>query len=194
MIHDLDIPPTMSDNTISNDAFLRALAPHKAILYKVAYTYCRNSDDRRDLMQEMVIQLWRSFSRYDDRAGVKFSTWMYRIAMNVAFTQYRSQARKIRDTVPLEEFGLNIAAADALDDTASDNMRALMKLIDGMDELNRALVLLFLDGYDAAEIADVLGISATNASTRMTRIKQKLTAQFANTAQIKTQPEQPYEP
>jgi RNA polymerase sigma factor (sigma-70 family) len=193
MIHDLHIPRTMSNNTISDDAFLRALAPHKAILYKVAYTYCRNRDDRRDLMQEMVIQLWRSFGRYDERAGVKFSTWMYRIAMNVAITQYRSHTRQIRDTVPLEEFGLNIAAADALDDTASDNMRALMTLIDGMDELNRALVLLFLDGYDAAEIAEVVGISATNVSTRMTRIKQNLTAQFADATQIRPQPEQPHE-
>lgn len=185
MIHDLDIPIPMASNTINDDAFLRALAPHKAILYKVAYTYCRNTDDRRDLMQEMVIQLWRSFARYDELAGVKFSTWMYRIAMNVAISQYRSHSRQIRDTVPLEEFGLNIAAADALHDSASDNMRALMKLIDGMDELNRALILLFLDGYDTAEIADVLGISATNVSTRMTRIKQKLATQFADATQAR---------
>ncbi len=189
MMHDLDIPLTMTNTTINNDAFLRALSPHKAILYKVAYTYCRNSDDRRDLIQDMVIQLWRSFSRYDESTGVKFSTWMYRIAMNVAISQYRSHTRQIRDTVPLEEFGLNIAAADALHDSASDNMRALMALIDGMDELNRALILLFLDGYDAVEIADVVGISATNVSTRMTRIKQKLTAQFAEATQTRPQPE-----
>ncbi len=193
MIHDLDSPRTMTNNAINDDAFLRALAPHKTILYKVAYTYCRNSDDRHDLMQEMVIQLWRSFARYDANAGVKFSTWMYRIAMNVAISHYRSHTRQIRDTVPLEEFGLNIAAADALHDSASDNMRALMSLIDEMDELNRALILLFLDGYDTAEIADVLGISTTNVSTRMTRIKQKLTAQFADATQTRTQPEPPHE-
>jgi len=193
MIHDLGIPRAMTNATINDDAFLRALSPHKAILYKVAYTYCRNSDDRRDLIQDMVIQLWRSFSRYDESSGVKFSTWMYRIAMNVAISQYRSHTRQIRDTVPLEEFGLDIAAADALHDDASDNMRALMKLIDEMDELNRALILLFLDGYDAVEIADVVGISATNVSTRMTRIKQKLTAQFAEATQTRPQPEPPHE-
>lgn len=193
MIHDLDTPRTMTNSTINDDAFLRALATHKTILYKVAYTYCRNSDDRRDLMQEMVIQLWRSFARYDANAGVKFSTWMYRIAMNVAISQYRRHTRQIRDTVPLEEFGLNIAAADALHDSASDNMRALMKLIDEMDELNRALILLFLDGYDTAEIADVLGISATSVSTLMTRIKQRLTAQFADATQARPQPEQLHE-
>ena len=193
MIHDIGIPRAMTNATINDDAFLHAFAPHKTILYKVAYTYCRNSDDRRDLMQEMVIQLWRSFARYDESAGVKFSTWMYRIAMNVAISQYRSHTRQIRDTVPLEEFGLDIAAADALHDDASDNMRALMKLIDEMDELNRALILLFLDGYDAVEIADVVGISATNVSTRMTRIKQKLTAQFAEATQTRPQPEPPHE-
>lgn len=183
MIDEYDRQPATLKPITSDDAFLRQLEPHKAILYKVAYAYCRHPEDRRDLMQEMVIQLWRSFARFDATAGVKFSTWMYRIAMNVAISQFRMQSRRITDTVPLEEFGLDVAAADLLHGTASDNMRVLMGLIDRMDELNRALILLFLDGYDVDEIADIVGISATNVSTRMTRIKQRLTAQFAEAAQ-----------
>lgn len=163
----------------SEEAFLRHLEPCKAILYKVAYTYCRDAEERRDLVQEMVMQCWRSFPRFDEAAGVKFSTWMYRVAMNVAISRFRTEKREVRDTVPLDEFALDLAAADQLDEKQSDNLRVLRQLIDGMDELNRALVLLFLEGFDSDEIAAMVGISASNVSTRMSRIKQKLTEQFS---------------
>ena len=78
--------------------------------------------------------------------------------------------------MPLEEYGLDIAAADALFD--SDNMRALRQMIDGLDELNRALILLFLEGFSSEEIAAVVGISASNVSTRINSLKIKLQADF----------------
>ena len=156
--------------------FLARLENHKRILFKVAYMYCRDRDDRQDLVQEMLIQCWRSYERFDER--VQFSTWMYRIAVNVAITHYRSERRRIRDTVPLEEYGLDIAAADALFDDDGDNMRALRQLINGLDELNRALMLLFLEGFSSEEIADVVGISASNVSTRINRLKTKLQTAF----------------
>jgi RNA polymerase sigma factor (sigma-70 family) len=160
----------------ANDRFLALIESHKKILYKVAYTYCRDREDRRDLVQEMLIQVWRSFERFDNR--VRFSTWMYRIAMNVAISHYRSEKRQIRDTLPLEEYGMDIAAADAFFDAQGDNMRVLGKLIAGMDEMNRALILLFLDGFSHEEIAEVVGISTTNVATRINRIKQKLQREF----------------
>ena len=156
------------------EAFVAHLEKHQRILFKVAYMYCRDRDDRQDLVQEMLIQVWRSYARFDER--VKFSTWMYRIAVNVAITHYRNEGRRIRDTVPLEECGLDIAAADALFD--SDNMRALRQMIDGLDELNRALILLFLEGFSSEEIAEVVGISASNVSTRINRLKIKLQSEF----------------
>ena len=154
------------------DDFLARLEKHQRILFKVAYMYCRDRDDRQDLMQEMLIQCWRSYERFDER--VQFSTWMYRIAVNVAITHYRSEGRRIRETVPLEEYGLDIAAADAMFDDAGDNMRALRQMINGLDELNRALILLFLEGFSSEEIAEVVGISASNVSTRINRLKTKL--------------------
>lgn len=78
--------------------------------------------------------------------------------------------------MPLEEYGLDIAAADALFD--SDNMRALRQMINGLDELNRALILLFLEGFSSEEIAEVVGISASNVSTRINRLKTKLQTAF----------------
>jgi RNA polymerase sigma-70 factor (ECF subfamily) len=85
----------------------------------------------------------------------------------------------VRDTLPLEEFGLDIAEADQLYNAQSDNMRTLDKLISELDELNRALILLFMDGHDNDEIASIMGLSTANVATRMTRIKQKLQARFA---------------
>ncbi len=165
---------------MDEELFLQQLASHKRLLYKVAYSYCRHAEDRRDLVQDMVMQLWRSFRSFDQR--VQFSTWMYRIAMNVAISHYRSETRQVRDTLPLEEFGLDIAEADQLYSAQSDNMRTLDKLISELDELNRALILLFMDGYSNDEIANIMGLSTANVATRMTRIKQKLQTRFAESS------------
>jgi RNA polymerase sigma factor (sigma-70 family) len=158
------------------DRFLALLEEHKRILYKVANAYCRNREDRPDLIQEMVAQLWRSFERFDGR--VRFSTWMYRIAMNVAISFYRSEGRRIRDAAPLEEQAFDLAAADRVSESVSDDVRLLQQLIHGLNEMDRALIILSLDGYSHDEIAEILGISPSNVSTRIHRIKQRLQREF----------------
>ena len=156
----------------ANDRFVLLLEEHKRILYKVASVYCSDAEDRRDLVQEMVIQLWRSFPRYDDQ--LKFSTWMYRIAMNVAISFLRSEGRK-RETVALEQVDvIDVAAADRVLGEAGDDFRLLQRLVSRLDEMSRALIVLYLEGYSHAEIAEILGISATNVGTRINRIKNRL--------------------
>jgi RNA polymerase sigma factor (sigma-70 family) len=157
--------------------FLALLQEHRAILYKVAFGYCRNREDRDDLVQEMAIQLWRSFSRYDGR--VKFSTWAYRVAMNVAISHFRGEGRRIRDTLPFDEVAYELAVDDQPAEKAGDNMRVLRRLIDGLDELNRALVLLYLEGHTSDEIAEIVGISPGNVTTRINRVKSELQRGFA---------------
>jgi len=157
--------------------FLALFHEHRAILYKLAFGYCRNREDRVDLVQEMAIQLWRSFGRYDGR--VKFSTWTYRVAMNVAISHFRGEGRRIRDTLPFDEFAYELAAEDRLAEKDGDNMRVLRGLIDGLDELNRALVLLYLEGHTSEEIAEIVGISPGNVTTRMNRVKKDLQRGFA---------------
>ena len=152
------------------------MGSHKKILYKVAYAYCKSSEDRRDLVQEMIIQLWKSFPGFDQR--VQFSTWMYRVAMNVAISFYRSEGRRIRDTVPLDDIELDIGMTDAVFEDDGDNMRILRTLIEGMNEMDRALIVLFLDGFSHEEIAQTMGISVSNVATRISRIKQKLQSEF----------------
>ena len=153
------------------ERFLPLLEEHKKILYKVAGSYCRNDADRQDLIQEIAVQLWRSFDRYDER--YRFSTWMYRIALNVAISFYRSESRRKRDTVPAEDSILEIADARGFTE-ADENLQILQRLIRQLDELDRALIILYLDGNRYDTIAEILGISETNVGTKINRIKQKL--------------------
>lgn len=156
--------------TASEDRFLTLLEGHRKILYKVANAYCREREDRSDLAQEIVIQLWRSFGRYDEQ--YRFSTWMYRIALNVAISFYRTESVRVRQTLPLEGVVLDFAAADGQPD--ADERRVLYGLIGRLEELDRALIILYLDGYAHQEIGELLGLSATNVATRIDRIKRRL--------------------
>jgi RNA polymerase sigma-70 factor (ECF subfamily) len=162
------------------DRFLVLLDEHKRILYKVASSYSRNSADRQDLVQEMVVQLWRSFDRYDER--YRFSTWMYRVALNVAISFYRSEARRSRFNVPAEDCLLEIPAEAPGSAVLEDDLRLLQHFIEQLDDLDRALVILYLDGNRHGTIAEILGISETNVGTKISRIKQKLRRDLTKTA------------
>lgn len=162
------------------DRFLVLLDEHKKILYKVARSYCRNAADRQDLAQEIVVQLWRSFDRYDER--YRFSTWMYRIALNVAISFHRSEARRARFNVPAEDTLQEIPAEAAGSTASDDDLRLLQHLIGQLEALDRALVILYLDGNRYDTIAEILGISETNVGTKISRIKQKLRRDLTKTA------------
>lgn len=154
----------------SRQVFVDRLDEHRGILARVANAYCRSAADRDDLVQDIVVQLWRADSRFDGRAS--FSTWAYRIAVNVAISFCRSQTRKKRDAVATEPATFDrLAAPDAQPD---DQLAQLRALIDGLDELSRALMVLYLDDRSYAEIAEILGISESNVATKIARIKQTL--------------------
>lgn len=149
--------------------FQTLLEEHKKILYKVCNSYCPNRDDREDLAQEIAVQLWRSFAAFDDRC--RFSTWMYRIALNVAISFYRREDTRRRYVLSEEEYLLNAVDESA---TETEEIKALYKYIDALDPLNKALVLLYLDGDSYLEIAGVLGISESNVATKISRLKQTM--------------------
>ena len=146
---------------------------HKKILYKVCNGYCRNRDDREDLAQEIMIQLWRSFASFDEQ--YRFSTWMYRISLNVAISFYRRENTRTRYVQSDDDLLLK-----AVDNTSppTEEMRILYEFIDKLEPLSKALVLLYLDGNNYQEIAEVLGISATNVGTRISRLKQTIKHDF----------------
>ena len=151
----------------SQESFETLIDQHRKILYKVSSLYCRNPHDREDLAQQIVVQLWQAFPSFDGRRA--FSTWMYRVALNVAISWYRREKTRARYVLTGGEHILNIAA-DA--DTPSDDVRLLYQFIESLDELNKALILLYLDGYSNREIGEVLGISETNVTTKISRLKK----------------------
>jgi RNA polymerase sigma factor (sigma-70 family) len=158
-------------------AFLAAIDTHKALLYKVANAYCPRREDRGDLIQDVVLELWQAWPAYDGRAAVQ--TWMYRIAVNVAISAYRGERRRIHDALPLDEFGLDVAAADRVLDADGDDLRALHQLIARLEPMDRALILLWLEGWSQEETATTLGLSPSNVGTRINRIKQRLQREHA---------------
>jgi RNA polymerase sigma-70 factor (ECF subfamily) len=151
------------------ERFISLMEDHKKILYKVCRSYCRNAGDRDDLAQEIIVQLWRSFGGFDER--VRFSTWMYRIALNVAISFYRRESVRTRHVVPGSEHLL-----EAIDETEnrSEEVGLLYGWIEEMDPLNKALVLLYLDGHNYQDTAAILGISETNVATKISRLKEIL--------------------
>ena len=153
------------------EEFLQRIEQYKHILYKVANSYCREPDDRPDLIQEILIQLYLSFEKFDGR--VKFSTWVYRIALNVAISFYRSDRQYLNRTILIDDFVMELGSIDKSLGETGDEMRLLYQAINNLDEMNRALILLYMDGYKYAEIAELVGISETNVSTRINRIKLK---------------------
>jgi RNA polymerase sigma factor (sigma-70 family) len=154
------------------DKFVSLLEQNKKIVYKVAATYSRNPADREDLAQEIVVQLWRSFARYDE--GYRFSTWMYRVALNVAISFYRRESRRSRAEVSAEDAVQEVASLASEPAEVDDDIRLLRQLIEQLDELGRAVMILYLDDNPYSMIAEILGISETNVGTKINRIKQRL--------------------
>jgi RNA polymerase sigma factor (sigma-70 family) len=151
------------------ERFQTLVGEHKKIIYKVCNSYCGNRDDREDLAQEIIVQLWRSFAKFDDRW--QFSTWMYRIALNVAISFHRRESTRTRHVLSDEGHLLN-----AVDERSShsEDAQVLYQMIGALEPLNRALVLLYLDGHSYGEIGQVLGITETNVATKISRLKQEI--------------------
>jgi len=163
---------------ITDGQFSALLEEHKGIIYKIANSYCRNAEDRKDLSQEIIVHLWKSHDRYDDR--FKLSTWIYRIALNVAISAYRRQKMRSERISPLEEIIIEPAAEAEQPDP---KIATLHRIIDQLDELNRALMILYLDDNSYRDIAGILGLTETNVATKINRLKLKIKEQFtqANT-------------
>lgn len=158
-------------------AFCALIDEHRRIVLKVANTYCRLRADREDLAQEIVSQLWCAFPSYDPARS--FSTWMYRIALNVAISHVRHHVR--RPTVPLDDSHHEIADDAGDDIEQEERAQALYRFIDGLDDMNRAL-LLYLDDKSYREIAEIIGISETDVSTKINRLKNRMKTEFARNA------------
>ncbi|MET0580505.1 MAG: sigma-70 family RNA polymerase sigma factor [Pseudoxanthomonas sp.] len=162
----------MASDTDSQDRFGALLEQHRRIVFKVANTYAFSAEDRADLAQEIATQLWRAFPGYDPQRS--FSTWMYRIALNVAISQVRGLAHRGRHSVPLDENLHDIADDSGADHETDQQVGALYRFIARLDRLNRALLLLYLEDQSHRQIAEILGLSETNVATKIARLKQRI--------------------
>ncbi|MEP6938726.1 MAG: sigma-70 family RNA polymerase sigma factor [Rudaea sp.] len=166
---------TMMHTDADEAVFHELLERHRKIVFKVANTYARLPEDRADLAQEIATQCWRAFPGYDTSRS--FSTWMYRIALNVAISFARGAIYRDKHSVALDET-LHDVAIDAAPET-DERVRALYRFIDQLDPLNRALLLLYLEDRSYREMSDVLGISETNVASKISRLKQRIRADMA---------------
>lgn len=157
-------------------AFLSVVEAHKGIIYKVANSYCRDAEDRKDLIQEIVLQLWLSFPKYDEQ--YRLSTWIYRIALNVSISFYRKTHSRGKLFAGLSDELLYLPAAMPAE-SMDAQLAQLQRFIRELKEIDRAVVLLYLEETSQQEIAEVLGLSLSNVSTKISRIKQQLKQKFA---------------
>lgn len=165
--------PTYKSLSREKEYFLTSIESNKGIIYKVANSYCKDTDDREDLIQEIILQLWKTFPSFNSE--YKLSTWMYRIALNVAISAYRKASKRSRIHQPLSETAIYL---DENISEPNENRDLLQALIRDLKEVDRALILLYLEGYLYPEIGQVLGISETNVATKLSRIKQQLKRKF----------------
>lgn len=147
------------------------LARHRDILFKVANTYCWCTEERADLMQDIATQLWRAWPGFDSKR--RFSTWMYRIALNVSISYVRKSSVRKRHLVAMDDRQHDVAAPEH-DDGAEAKQKLLASFIQRQSPLDGALLLLYLEAVPQAEIATILGLTGSNVSTKISRLKQRI--------------------
>ena len=152
---------------------------HRGIVYKLANTYASREADRDDLVQEICLQLWRAYPSYDPSR--RFSTWMYRVTLNTAISFARAAHTRDRRAVPLEDAPASALADPGAQDETEVRLPRLERCLRGLGELDRALVVLYLEERSYAEIGEILGLSATNVGTKLNRLKQKMRRDLAPT-------------
>jgi len=155
---------------MDKDRFIQILKENKWVLYKVISLYCKDLEDRKDLEQEILIQLWKSIESYNGQ--YKISTWIYKVAMNVAISFYRSnKTRKLKtDSITESIFQVQTEISEPLD----EERKFLNDFINQLDEFNREILILYMDDHSYKEIADIVGITESNVGTKINRIKKKL--------------------
>ena len=150
--------------------FVTELESNQNIVHKVCTLYTNDQDSHKDLFQEITIQLWNAYPKF--RGDAKFSTWMYRIALNTAITLYR----KTKNRVVTQDYESVIfkIKADEYDETEEQQLRLMYKAVKELGDVDKALVFLYLEDKNYTEIAETMGIPEVNARVKMNRIKTKL--------------------
>lgn len=150
------------------EAFSRLIIENEGIIYKITRLYTNSEEDRNDLYQEIVYQLWKAYDSF--RGDSKISTWMYRVALNTALLYTKREKRRGR-SVTLDQLSLKYEHYDPL---MEERLEAMYQQINSLNDIEKGIILLFLEGKKHEEIAAITGLSKSNIGTRIGRIKDKL--------------------
>ena len=153
--------------------FTQIVKEHEGVIYKITSIYTDTHEDRKDLYQEIVYQLWKAYDSY--RGEAKISTWMYRVALNTAITRFKKE-KKRGIQIPMDS--LVKRKTEPYDEVFEERLQLVYSHIKRLNELEKGLMLLLLEGKKYEEIALITGLSPTNVGTRISRIKQKLKTQI----------------
>jgi RNA polymerase sigma-70 factor, ECF subfamily len=150
--------------------FLQNITQNQGIIHKVTRIYCDNEDDRKDLFQEILIQLWKSYDKFREQS--KFSTWMYRVAINTAITNFKKEAKSRKKS----EIGkdLYLLADEPYDEEKEEHLKLLYEAINQLTGIEKSITLLYLEDKQYEEISEITGISQNYVRVKMNRIKKKL--------------------
>jgi RNA polymerase sigma-70 factor (ECF subfamily) len=153
---------------LSEKEFLALITEHQNIVHKVCNMYADTTQAREDLFQEVLLNAWKGIKQF--RGDSKFTTWLYRVALNTAITQFRKENRS-PITQPLPQYSLTIADEPFRPD---ERVAVMYQAINKLSKIDKALVLLYLEDYGHAEIGEMLGITANNVAVKLNRVKTKL--------------------
>ena len=150
------------------DRFIEILNLHRGLIYKVCNLYCSDPEDRKDLFQEIVLQVWKSLGSFRQQSSL--TTWMYRIALNTAITHLRKEKRS-----PMQVSSTSIDIPDVAEDGGKEEMLTeLFIAIERLDKIDKSIVLLYLEKKSHEEISEITGLTRSNVAVRFSRIKSKL--------------------
>lgn len=150
--------------------FLQIIKKNQGIIHKVCNIYCDEQEDRNDLFQEIVAQLWKSFPTFREES--KFTTWMYRVALNTAITTFKKTKRRPdQNRLTYENFQVK---DENYDNETEEEIKTLHRAVAQLTGVEKSIVLLFLENKKYEEIAEITGITQNYVRVKMNRIKKKL--------------------
>jgi RNA polymerase sigma factor (sigma-70 family) len=156
----------MADST--DDVFIQQINQNLGIAHKICRVYFSDADDREDVLQEMMYQLYKSYRSFDGRA--KFSTWMYSVCLNTALTYRRKDVKQRYEPLTTAHDQL----ANPPVSNKDEEINLLFAAIGTLSPLNKAIILLYLEDMSYEEIAEITGLSKSNVGVRLVRIKRDL--------------------
>lgn len=155
------------------DTFIIAVKEHEKLIFRIASFYTDCKDDRDDLVQEIIYNLWKSFETFKQRSSL--TTWIYRVAMNVSIVHLK-QKKKRGVSVAIDPQVLNFSESSY--DDYEEKLQVLQNLIKDLNLYDKGILMLYLESKSHTEIADIIGISKSNVGTKLSRIKEKLRQQI----------------